>query len=56
MVDVFSSGVVLFAMISGRYPFEWARPDDPLYKLIVDKKYDEFWEIFSRYSGFSAGA
>ena len=52
-MDVFSSGVVLFALISGRYPFEWAHISDLRYRLIIDKNYDDFWAIFDKYSNFS---
>lgn len=38
-VDVFSSGVCLFAMVSGRYPFEWAHISDKRYLLLKEKKY-----------------
>lgn len=45
-VDVFSLGVVLFAMVGGKSPFRCANKDDKRYKLLADHKYDEFWKIF----------
>lgn len=47
LVDVFSSGVVLFAMISGSLPFEWALKTDQIYNLIINQDYEQFWDIFS---------
>jgi serine/threonine protein kinase len=52
-VDVFSCGVVLFIMISGRYPFYCASKDDKLYKLIMDRNYEEFWRTFQNTATFS---
>lgn len=34
--DIFSLGVVLFFIATASYPFESARPDDPIYKTIDD--------------------
>eukprot|EP00347_Sterkiella_histriomuscorum_P018493 403345305 len=53
LVDVFSSGVVLFSMISGSLPFEWAMKADPIYNLLIEERYDEFWQIFSQIVTFS---
>lgn len=47
LVDVFSSGVVLFAMITGALPFEWARTSDKIYSLLIQEQYQEFWDIFA---------
>jgi serine/threonine protein kinase len=52
-VDVFSCGVVLFAMISGKYPFSWAHPTDKKYKLIMEHCYNDFWKQFEKYAFFS---
>lgn len=41
--DVFALGVILFALVFGHLPFEYAEPNDPLYRLIVDKKLPVFW-------------
>ena len=42
--DVFACSVTLFKLICGSNPFLSAEPDDKLYKLIMNKDFDEFWE------------
>lgn len=44
--DVFALGVVLFACIVGKYPFKLATRKDPKYKLLMEGKYTEFWELY----------
>ena len=47
--DVFSLGVILFVLVKGIFPFREANESDYFYRLIVDKKHDEYWaEIFSK--------
>lgn len=41
--DVFALGVVLFALVLGRLPFEFALPTDKLYSLVSEGKWEEFW-------------
>lgn len=43
--DLFAAAVCLFLMIAGNHPFYAAKKDDPCYNLIIDNKYDEFWDI-----------
>jgi len=46
-VDIFSCGVVLFAMVVGVPPFNSANAkEDFLYNLIANKNFDAFWEFF----------
>jgi serine/threonine protein kinase len=45
-VDVFSLGVVLFAMVSGKPPFKCAHMKDVRYKMLIDKNYSAFWKHF----------
>jgi serine/threonine protein kinase len=45
-VDVFSCGVVLFIMLTGRYPFYCATLDDKRYKLLIEGKSAEYWKTF----------
>lgn len=40
-------------MISGSLPFEWAMKTDPIYNLIIEQRYEEFWQIFSQIVEFS---
>ena len=42
--DIFSLGVILFALIIQKFGFEKATPSDELYRLIIQKKYEEYWE------------
>ena len=37
-VDVFALGVLLFQIVMGRFPFNSAQKEDPLYNLIVNGK------------------
>jgi serine/threonine protein kinase len=41
--DVFALGVVLFALVLGRLPFEFALPSDKLYSHIAEGRMKEFW-------------
>ena len=43
-VDVYSLGVCLFVLVFGRFPFNKAAKDDVGYKLIMEKKFDAFWD------------
>ena len=44
LVDVYSLGVCLFVLVFGRFPFGKAAKDDAGYKLIMEKKFETFWE------------
>jgi serine/threonine protein kinase len=41
--DLFSLGVILFAMYSGHPPFDLATPTDNYYSLIYRNRIEEFW-------------
>lgn len=41
--DVFALGVVLFALVLGRLPFEFGLKTDRLYGLLAEGKSKEFW-------------
>ena len=43
-IDLFSSGVILFRMYDGDFPFNEAIETDLKYQFIVQKKFDEFWQ------------
>ena len=44
--DIFSLGVLLFILVVGRFPFNVCNGSDKRYKLIICKKFEEFWDIF----------
>ena len=44
--DIFSLGVVIFAIVVGCFPVEAAVKSDSLYRLIVDQNFEEYWKIF----------
>ena len=43
-VDIFALGVILFNLVTGIYGFEKAEINDKTYKLIMIRKYDNFWQ------------
>ena len=43
-IDLFSSGVILFILIKGIFPFKEARKDEFFYNLLCQQKYDDYWE------------
>ena len=45
-VDVFASGVVLFIMLTGRYPFYAATQHDKRYILLMEGKIADYWKTF----------
>ena len=46
--DIFALGVVLFALMVGTLPFEYAIAENKLYGLLIDKKYEDFWNFHSQ--------
>lgn len=34
--DIFSLGVIMFALVLGRLPFEYSTKDDKIYKFILE--------------------
>eukprot|EP00331_Platyophrya_macrostoma_P021309 CAMPEP_0176446174 /NCGR_PEP_ID=MMETSP0127-20121128/24160_1 /TAXON_ID=938130 /ORGANISM="Platyophrya macrostoma, Strain WH" /LENGTH=332 /DNA_ID=CAMNT_0017832141 /DNA_START=45 /DNA_END=1044 /DNA_ORIENTATION=+ len=51
--DLFALGITLFTMVSGSMPFVAAKESDPVYSLIAEEKYDEFWDLHEEISGHS---
>jgi len=45
--DIFSSGVVVFTLLTGHQPFKRAAANDPWYKCIAAKKFYKFWKSHS---------
>ena len=48
--DIFSLGVLLFVITIGRFPFEKSNYSDRKYRLIMNKKYDDFWSYYEQYN------
>ena len=46
--EIFSLGVVAFALLTGTYGFTKASTDDKLYKYIMDNKIDEYIDEISK--------
>ena len=42
--DVFAIGVIMFILATGKMPFKIAIKDDIHYNLIINNKFDKFWE------------
>ena len=42
--DIFSLGIMLFILVTGKLPFKIALPNDNLYKYIIRGDYVEFWK------------
>jgi serine/threonine protein kinase len=43
-VDLFSAAIILFVMVTGCPPFEYAKPADDFYKCLCTNKHKTFWE------------
>jgi hypothetical protein len=41
--DVFSSGVILFILSQGIYPFKEACLTDPYFRVLSEGNYDDYW-------------
>ena len=41
--DIFALGVILFAVMLGRLPFELAVPENKVFNLLKEGKITEFW-------------
>lgn len=44
--DIFSLGVLLFKLVTGKMPFNKATQNDNLYHLIIQGNFDAFWNHF----------
>jgi serine/threonine protein kinase len=43
-VDMFSTGVILFIIVQGIFPFKEARKDEYFYNLLLEGKIDHYWK------------
>ena len=46
--DLFALGVTLFTMVSGNLPFLEARSTDRFYRMLMEKRYSDFWAFHER--------
>ena len=52
--DIFSAGISLFSLMTGRFPFEEAKPNNKIYKYIYSNKSEIFWTIVDQNDLLSA--
>lgn len=43
-IDIFSTGVILFIIVLGIFPFKEAKKDEYFYSLIIDNKLETYWK------------
>ena len=43
-IDIFSTGVILFIIVQGIFPFKEAKKDEYFYNLIMNEKLDTYWK------------
>jgi len=43
-IDVFSTGVILFIIVQGIFPFKEAKKDEYFYNLILSGKLEHYWK------------
>lgn len=43
-IDIFSTGVILWIIVQGIFPFQEAKKDDYYYKLLVAGDYNTYWK------------
>ena len=48
-VDVFALGVSIFGLLTAKVPFEEAKRSKLLYRLIIAKKWTQYWQKVNRY-------
>lgn len=43
-IDMFSTGVILFIIVQGIFPFKEAKKDEYFYKLLLDGRFEHYWK------------
>ena len=52
-IDIFSLGVILFDIVTGLVGFREAKYNDPFYKYIKEKNYNQFWSKLTQIKNVS---
>merc|ERR1719213_422214 len=42
-IDIFSTGVILFIIVQGTFPFQEAKKDEYYYKLLLNGEHEKYW-------------
>ncbi len=50
-VDVLAYGIIMFVALTQRSPFAEASLDDPIYRLLIYKREDMFWDAQAEAEG-----
>lgn len=48
--DIFSTGVILFSVVTGIFPFKEATLKDKYFCLLKDQKYSDYWATIEKHS------
>lgn len=43
-IDIFSTGVILFIIVQGIFPFKEAKKDEYFYNLLLQGKFEQYWK------------
>jgi serine/threonine protein kinase len=43
-IDIFSTGVIMFIIVQGIFPFKEAKKDEYFYNLLLQGKYETYWK------------
>lgn len=46
-IDIFSSGVILFILVVGQFPFTEATASEKFYSMLIKNQYTDYWQKVS---------
>lgn len=46
--DLFAAGIILFVLVTQHSPFSQADPNDRYYRLISQRRWDQFWKMYGK--------